>query len=1154
MFRQWMKFSRILSAMLTFLVHILIVSHGAVLVEPVEESPHGDLLDLPWQTELCCASRPAQLHHGGEGEDRGSAGSRAAPSDPGHPHTTQCIFRNFTSTLGPHPETEPSRATCWDILCRVDETWDNVVCDLNHPAASSDTSTPGSVALSLQHLATLPDSEVNTTHGTDSMDCVGKDSITCSIALHVVSSIVVVTANVSNTTAGPLVMLSVPPRLWKPSPPLNLTHTQTTEGELVLSWSDPQPNASPVQLSYEVRYNTFQSTSHPNWLHVEVSGGQWVSLTGLKPGLHYTVQIRSHHPALPHLWSDWSQQHRIRLENVTYLPERVMASFEDSVTVYCVFNDLRVNASTTVWILNSRDRLPKSQYTAVNDRVSKITVRPSEQRLSDTLHCCQPLGETYSCNYRYATIYIKDPVIDISCVTNGDLDSMTCRWNNLPIDGINFMSRVADLSCDVMEEAERVGVSVGVVRQAKCESSGYRGVKSCNLQPIRVTSCYKLWMEAKIDNSTRSHPVYITPMDHVKPHPPSGLEAVSMPSGVLKLAWVPPELPIYDMQYQVRYALSTGRAHPFWQVLALQTESWAEVLEPDVCGVYNVQVRCMHINGSGTWSDWSHLLYTTTHNSRAPDQGPDFWRVFQEDPESTQTNVTLLFEHSPIVEPTYCVEELVVQHQDSGGTVTEERIDLVSSYSFEWRGEVHSVTVKAQNSQGSSTRNTHMTLDRHPKRQCVRSFSASRVNSSCVVLLWSLHPNSSVPWSLVVEWSGQNHQDRPGQTPESRERWTRFPPTDKLLYLYGHFYDTDEYEFILYPVFEDGEGEPVYTKVFRGGDAGPAAYMLLMIIAFLSIVLFVTLVISQNHMKKFMWKDVPNPNNCSWAQGIDFRKADTMEQLFRHPEGLPAWPLLLVSETISQATIMEKTGPPMSGPDKDLIPASSPALCVDSEVSGLPEEEETLQLPDLPRSLESSAQPSVTYATVLLSDDPHHLYKQEGSLSSSSDEGNFSGNNSDISGSFPGNLWELENSHSGVGELDLDPRRSCSYNSVEEFSETSEQEDEALGGERDGGMEVIEEKDLYYLGMGCQEESEEEEEEREEDTEAMLLKEVMVLRREGSSVESIALLGSQDSMFSESSDEGSVVEMRMRSVPCYLPQFRTAPSNPLKAQDSAHQL
>ncbi|XP_071005936.1 leptin receptor-like isoform X1 [Oncorhynchus clarkii lewisi] len=1142
----------ILSAMLTFLVHILIIYHGVLSVEPMQESPHGAVLELPWQTELCCASPPAQRHHWGEGVDEGSAGSRRAPSDPGHPHTPQCLFRNSTSTLIPPQETNPSGATCWDILCRVDETWENVICDLKHRATSSDTSTPGLVTICLQRLVSQPDREVNTTHGPDSMDCVGKDSITCSIVILAVSSIVVVTANVSNTTAGPLIVIIVPPRLGKPSPPVNLTHTQNAEGELVLSWSNPQPHASPVPLSYEVRYITSHNTSNPNWKHVEVTGDQWLSLNGLRVGLHYIVQIHSHHPALPHLWSDWSQPHHIYLEDVTYLPERVAASLGDSVTVHCVFNDRRVNASTAVWFLNL-DRLPQSQYTAVNDRVSKITVQPSEQKLYDILRCCQPSGEKYSCNYRYATIYIKDPVIDISCVTNGDLDSMTCRWNNIQTK-INFLSRVADLSCDVMEEAEaeeEVGGAVGVVRQAVCVSSRSREVKSCTLQPIRVTSCYKLWMEAKTDNGTRSHPVYITPMDHVKPHPPSGLEAVSMPSGVLRLAWVPPELPLYDMQYQVRYALSTGRAHPFWQVLASQAESWAEVPEPDVCRVYNVQVRCMHINRSGTWSDWSHTLYTTPHNSRAPDQGPDFWRVFQEDPARNQTNVTLLFKHFPIVEPTYCVEGLVVQHQASGGIVTEERIGLVSSYRFEWREEVHSVTVKAQNSQGYSTRNINMTLERHPKRQCVRSFCVSRVNSSCVVLSWSLQPNSSVPCSLVVEWSGQNHENRQGQTTVGRERWTRVPPTDQVFYLHGDFYGSEEYVFILYPVFTDGEGEPVYTKAFRGANAGPAAYMLMMIIAFLAIVLFVTLVISQNHMKKFMWKDVPNPSNCSWAQGVDFRKAETMEQLFRQPEGLPAWPPLLISETISQATIVEKTCPPAPDKDSILIPASTPSL-LDLEVLEVPEEEETPQPLDLPRSVESSSQSTVTYAMVLLSDEPCRCYKQNGSLSRSSDEGNYSANNSDISGSFPGGLWELENSHSRAGESDLDPQCSCSYNYVEEFSETSEQEDEALGGERDGG---IEDKDLYYLGMGYQEESEEEEEEkREENTGAMLLKEAVVLRRKGSSIESNPLLGCRDSMFSESSDEAAVVGIGMISVPLYLPQFRTAPSRPLKAQGSTPKL
>ena len=277
-----------------------------------------------------------------------------------------------------------------------------------------------------------------------------------------------------------------------------------------------------------------------------------------------------------------------------------------------------------------------------------------------------------------------------------------------------------------------------------------------------------------------------------------------------------------------------------------------------------------------------------------------------------------------------------------------------------------------------------------------------------------------------------------------------------------------------------------------------------------------------------------------------------MEQLFRQPEGLPAWPPLLISETISQATIVEKTCPPAPDKDSFLIPASTPSL-LDLEVLEVPEEEEPPQPPDLPRSVESSSQSTVTYAMVLLSDDPCRRYKQNGSLSRSSDEGNFSANNSDISGSFPGGLWELENSHSRAVESDLDPQCSCSYNYVEEFSETSEQEDEALGGERDGG---IEEKDLYYLGMGYQEESEEEEEEekREENTGAMLLKEAVVLRRKGSSIESNPLLGCRDSMFSESSDEAAVVGIGMISVPLYLPQFSTSPSRPLKAQGSTPKL
>lgn len=162
---------------------------------------------------------------------------------------------------------------------------------------------------------------------------------------------------------------------------------------------------------------------------------------------------------------------------------------------------------------------------------------------------------------------------------------------------------------------------------------------------------------------------------------------------------------------------------------------------------------------------------------------------------------------------------------------------------------------------------------------------------------------------------------------------------------------------------------------------------------------------------------------------------------------------------------------------------------------------------------DSSAQSTVTYATVLLSNPAQdHLHYKDGGGSSSSDEGNFSANNSDISGSFPGGLWELD-----------DPRRSCSYNSVEELSETSEQEEE----------EVREEKELYYLGMHYpaeDEDSEEEEEHREEETETKL--QTVVLNREDSLLESQPLLCPEDS---------SDLSLTCDSSLLYLPQYRTSP-------------
>lgn len=59
---------------------------------------------------------------------------------------------------------------------------------------------------------------------------------------------------------------------------------------------------------------------------------------------------------------------------VSYIPEKVVVRPGENVTIYCVFNDRNINASTAMWILNFEKRLHNSQYHPVNQWVSCFSV------------------------------------------------------------------------------------------------------------------------------------------------------------------------------------------------------------------------------------------------------------------------------------------------------------------------------------------------------------------------------------------------------------------------------------------------------------------------------------------------------------------------------------------------------------------------------------------------------------------------------------------------------------------------------------------------------------------------------------------------------------------------------------------------------------
>lgn len=250
---------------------------------------------------------------------------------------------------------------------------------------------------------------------------------------------------------------------------------------------------------------------------------------------------------------------------------------------------------------------------------------------------------------------------------------------------------------------------------------------------------------------------------------------------------------------------------------------------------------------------------------------------------------------------------------------------------------------------------------------------------------------------------------------------------------------------------------------------------------------------------------------------------DTIENLFPHSEGLISCPLLLVSESICEVEIIEKPLPVTLEHEKDNeVPINKSGDQTISDSALLADSSGPLSLAASTAAAtpETSGQSSVTYSTVLLSDQPSLLRKQQESLSSSSDEGNFSANNSDISGSFPGGLWDLENH---VCSDSANPRHSSSYNSVEEFSETSDQDYEA-------SESIGVAKDLYYLEVN--EEEEQEDEEEIEETQGEQEKNEMVMK-----VDARPLLEGKNSTAVDSNHLS-------HSIPLYMPQFRTECINP----------
>ncbi|NXO85124.1 LEPR protein, partial [Sitta europaea] len=520
------------------------------------------------------------------------------------------------------------------------------------------------------------------------------------------------------------------------------------------------------------------------------------------------------------------------------------------------------------------------------------------------LYCCPRAGH---CPRRYAQLYVVDMDISISCETDGYLTKMTCRWSANPstllMGTLQLRYYRNPIYCSDFPKASPSS------EVKECNLQGNHSYE-CTFQPIFLFSGYTLWIEFKHFLGTlESSPTCVIPADVVKPLPPSSVAAeLSGTAGLLNVSWSQPLFAPRELAFQIRWH-SGSRGDIPWQLQEVPEPggSWAVISVQQLCVQYVVQVRCRQLQGAALWSDWSRAAQTLLQDIRAPLRGPEFWRIVSEDAARKQRNVTLLWKPLLKNHSLCSVSRYIIKHQSPGNSSWEEFVDHGTSWTFPWIEPTHTVTILAMNSIGISAVNSNLTLSQQMSTvEAVQSLSAYLVNSTCVVLVWSLCPQTPGIKSFVIEWKNLNRGEQ--------MNWLPVPPDLRKYFIYDHFILVEQYQFSLYPVFAGGVGKARATDHFAKGGAGSGGggslHVVLPAVLCSSVLLLGALLLSHQRMKKLLWQEVPNPKNCSWAQGLNFQQPETLEHLFtKPPQPTPCEPPEMVLADISITKALEKEEP-----------------------------------------------------------------------------------------------------------------------------------------------------------------------------------------------------------------------------------------------------
>ncbi|XP_017596282.1 PREDICTED: leptin receptor isoform X2 [Corvus brachyrhynchos] len=948
----------------------------------------------------------------------------------------------------------------WNVECRIRGKLDLLVCNLQLLKLDLRDDLKVNLLYSGSELSqgAASTSSLQGTVRVARCDCREQDTCECPVASPSLNHTYLLWLEVvaGGTALGSPPMSLQPTDIVKPEAPVNLQLELAERGQVKLCWSSPV--LLPFPLQHQVRISA--PPGHGECQMLQVALETSVAIDSALLDSPSSVQVRSRNLRGPGFWSDWSTPYNPTLgAQVLYFPPKTLTSAGSNISFLCIYKNKSkpVEAQEVVWWLNLAEEIPASQYSLVNNRVSKVTLfnlkatKPRGSFFYNALYCCHQSRE---CHHRYAELYVVDMDFNISCETDGYLTKMTCRWSANPttllLGSLQLRYYRSQIYCsDFPSPSPNSEVK-------ECHLQRNHSYE-CTFQPIFLLSGYTMWIEFEHFLGTlESSPTCVIPADVVKPLPPSNVGAeLTRNVGLLNVSWTKPVFANRDLTFQIRWNAGNREGIP-WQLYEVpnSTGSSAVIKVEQLCVEYVVQVRCRELDGSGFWSDWSRAAQTLVQDIRAPLHGPEFWRIISEDPARKQRNVTLVWK--PLMENhSLCsVSRYIIKHQIPGNPSWEEYVDHGTTWSFPWIEPTHTITILAMNSVGISAVNSNLTLSQQMSTvDAVQSLSAYLVNSTCVVVVWTLSPHIPEVTSFVIEWKNLNK--------EEEMKWLRVPPNLRKYFIYDHFILIEKYQFSLYPVFAGGVGKARATDQFaKGGfETGNngSLHVVLPIVFSTSVLLLGALLVSHPRMKKLFWEDVPNPKNCSWAQGVNFQQPEALENLFaKHPEPMSFEPLLLeaeiVLEDISVTKALEKEEPRDFLGIDSMFPTPQESEC-DSACSS-----SHFQGSSFSRSSqdgETTAQCDLKYATVISDSQSSGLCRQKTNPRSCFDEC-FLAEDSVVFRAFSSGAWEVG---SGAlvafpGSPGWQPSRALSLTSSEGFSEPL---DDAFPGSA--------ERSLYYLGI-----------------------------------------------------------------------------------------